>query len=212
MDGTLLDTDDADVARWARRIGRVAGPGERAERLARQLVMAIESPANAFFTALDWFGLDTFVLRLTVSIKGYGDPGARIPPIAGVDEMVRRLAGRYRLAIVSTRTAAESERHLAEIGILEHFEAIAGRDTTWRIKPHPQPVQYAARRLGVDPRRCLMVGDTTVDVRAGRRAGAWTCAVLCGYGERPELERAGANLILEHTALLGDLLDGRAKR
>ncbi len=208
MDGTLLNTDDVDVSRWTRRIARIYGPGERAETLARRLVMALETPANTLFTFLDWFGLDAFFIRLAVAAKGYGDAEAQIPPIARVDEMVRQLQGRYRLGIVSTRTVAESERLLAEMGIREHFEAIAGRDTTWRIKPHPQPVMYAARRLRVDPRRCLMVGDTTVDVRAGRRAGARTCAVLCGYGERPELERAGADLILEETALLGDLLDG----
>jgi len=82
----------------------------------------------------------------------------------------------------------------------------AGRDTTWRIKPHPQPVRYAADQLELDAARCLMVGDTTVDVKAGRRAGAKTCAVLCGYGQQGELERAGADLILEHTAQLSTLL------
>ncbi len=51
-----------------------------------------------------------------------------------------------------------------------------------------------------------MVGDTTVDVRSARRAGSWSVAVLCGFGERDELERAGAHLILENTTDLGPLL------
>jgi phosphoglycolate phosphatase len=45
-----------------------------------------------------------------------------------------------------------------------------------------------------------MVGDTAVDVKSARRAGAWSVAVLCGFGERKELERAGAHLILDSTA------------
>jgi len=68
-----------------------------------------------------------------------------------------------------------------------------------RLKPHPEPVVYAAKELGVDPERCIVVGDTTVDVRAGKRAGALTVGVLCGFGERLEMERLEADLILDTT-------------
>jgi phosphoglycolate phosphatase-like HAD superfamily hydrolase len=51
-----------------------------------------------------------------------------------------------------------------------------------------------------------MVGDTTVDVRAARRAGTWSAAVLCGFGQKDELKRAGAHIILENTADLADFL------
>jgi phosphoglycolate phosphatase len=67
-------------------------------------------------------------------------------------------------------------------------------------------VRYAAKQLGVSVERCVMVGDTTVDVRSARRAGAQAVAVLCGFGERDELERAGAHVILEHTSQLASLL------
>jgi phosphoglycolate phosphatase len=60
--------------------------------------------------------------------------------------------------------------------------------------------------LGVPAERCVMVGDTTVDVKAARRAGAWAVATLCGFGERDELEQAGAHVILEHTSHLSSLL------
>jgi phosphoglycolate phosphatase len=54
-----------------------------------------------------------------------------------------------------------------------------------------------------------MVGDTTVDIRAGRAAGAQTVGVLCGFGEEAELRRQGADLILPSTADLDEvLLDG----
>ena len=50
-----------------------------------------------------------------------------------------------------------------------------------------------------------MVGDTTMGVLAGRRAGAWTAAVLCGYGTERELIRAGAHVVLAETSELGAL-------
>jgi phosphoglycolate phosphatase len=52
----------------------------------------------------------------------------------------------------------------------------------------------------------LMVGDTTVDLRAGRAAGTQTVGVLCGFGEQAELEAAGADRILGTTPELVDVL------
>jgi HAD superfamily hydrolase (TIGR01549 family) len=206
MDGTLIDTDNVDVAKWARRIARIYRSPMTVRKNARRLVMALETPMNALFTVLDAVGLDTPVVRLLIRLQGGTDQEDTMPPVAGVAELIEQLADRYRLGIVSTREVCESEKFLTSLGVREHFEVIAGRDTTWRIKPHPQPVRYAADKLGIDPKHCLMVGDTTVDAKAGLRAGAWTVSVLCGYGERAELERTGTHLILEHTTQLRDLL------
>lgn len=208
MDGTIIETDDANVAKWARRIARVYANPEKAETLARRLVMALESPGNFLFTVLDFFGLDTFVVRLVIRLSSGSGEIEAIPPIAGIDETVRELAKRYRLGVVSTRTVKETEFYLDALKIRDCFEVIAGRDTTWRIKPHPQPVKWAVNQLGEDPMRCLMVGDTTVDIRAGVRAGLWTCGVLSGFGQRGELERAGADIIMAHTALLDEWVRG----
>ena len=50
------------------------------------------------------------------------------------------------------------------------------------------------------------MGDTGVDITASARAGAQSVGVLCGFGERAELERAGADAILASTATLPGLL------
>jgi phosphoglycolate phosphatase-like HAD superfamily hydrolase len=52
-----------------------------------------------------------------------------------------------------------------------------------------------------------MVGDTTVDIRAGKTAGAQTVGVLCGFGEEKELKDMGADLILSSTPELLHVLD-----
>lgn len=205
IDGTLIDTDYTDVSRWAKRIARLYREPERALSTARRIVMAAESPTNSLFTVLDRIGLDTLAVRAMIAL-GSTHSLADIPPIEGVPELIGELAGRYKLVTVSTRSTIEQETLLGSLGLREHFDVLVGRDTTWRIKPHPEPVLHAARTLGVEPGRCLMVGDTTVDVLAGRRAGAWTCGVLCGYGERRELERARADVIVEGTADLDSML------
>jgi phosphoglycolate phosphatase-like HAD superfamily hydrolase len=202
LDGTLMDSDDLMVAVWERRFKRLRRSSGSA-RLARRLVMALEGPTSLAFALLDLVGLDGLLARLVGRLSpsdGY------FPPVAGAADLINQLAGRYRLAVVSTRTLHEAKTFLASIGVGGRMELIVGRESTWRIKPHPQPIHFAARGLGISVGRCLMVGDTPVDVRAARRAGAWACGVLCGYGERAELERAGAHVILEHTRQLAELL------
>ena len=86
------------------------------------------------------------------------------------------------------------------------FECVATSQTCEHTKPFADPVLWAAAQMGVDPRAVLMVGDTTVDIHAGRSAGAQTVGVLCGFGREAELRRAGANQIIPTTADLPALL------
>jgi phosphoglycolate phosphatase len=51
-----------------------------------------------------------------------------------------------------------------------------------------------------------MVGDTTADIWAARSAGARSAGVVCGFGDQDELERAGADLILQTTGALQELM------
>jgi HAD superfamily hydrolase (TIGR01549 family) len=170
--------------------------------------MASETPGNALMTLVDLLGLDaplsafTDYLRRQRGLRTRGD----FYIVAGVEEMLAGLNGRYRLAVVTTRGLGEAETFLAQYGLGDVFEVLVTRESTRRLKPHPAPILHAARLLGVPVERCVMVGDTTMDIKAARRAGAWAVAVLCGFGEREELERAGAHVILEHTAHLSSLL------
>ncbi len=200
LDGTLMDTDDQAVEALVRRLQRLHWP--HPQRAARRLVMACETPGNVMMTLLDVLGLDAPLSTFTDRLRRWRGLRTRADfhIITGVEEMLAELSGRYRLAVVTTRGLAESETFLDQYNLRGFFDALVTRESTWRLKPHPAPIRHAARLLGVPVERCVMVGDTTVDVRAARRAGAWAVAVLCGFGEREELERAGAHVILEHTA------------
>lgn len=206
LDGTLMDTDDQAVERLARSLERwhFPNPGH----LARRLIMASETPGNLLMTFLDVLGLDAPTMRFTDRLRRwrglYTKPDFRI--MDGVPELLAALDGRYHLAVVTTRGRAEAEAFLGQYGLSGYFDLLVSRESTWRLKPHPAPILYAAQKLGIPAWKCAMVGDTTVDVKAARRAGAIAVAVLCGFGERKELERAGAHVILEHTTHLLELL------
>lgn len=206
LDGTLMDTDDQAVATLARYLQRLHWP--HPQRTARRLVMAAETAGNALMTLIDVLGLDTPLMAFTdrlCRLRGLRTR-ADFRIMAGVAGMLRRLDGHYRLAVVTTRGQGEARAFLEQYGLRDVFEVLVTRESTRRYKPHPAPVRHAASLLGVPVERCVMVGDTTVDVKSARRAGAWAVGVLCGFGEREELERAGAHVILEHTAQLTSLL------
>jgi len=206
LDGTLMDTDDQAVERLARRLQRLRW--RNPSNAARRLVMAAETPGNAFITVLDLLGLDAPLKALSNRLYEWRGLRTRenFRMISGVGDMLPALGERYKLAVVTTRDRRDSEAFLDQYGLRDLFEALATSESTWRLKPHPAPVRYAAKQLGVPVERCVMVGDTTVDVKSGRRAGARAVGVLCGFGEREELERAGAHVILAHTPQLTSLL------
>jgi predicted PurR-regulated permease PerM/phosphoglycolate phosphatase-like HAD superfamily hydrolase len=206
LDGTLVETDDEAVDTLSRRLQPVRWlfPRRDATRAARRILMSIEGPATSLLTFLDRIGLDDGVLdvgdRLR-SMRGLVTP-LNFRPVDGVGEMLSDLSHRYHLGIVTTRSRIHAQAFLQQQELTDLVEVIVGREDTWRIKPHPSPVLHAADQLDVPVERCLMVGDTTSDIYAARSAGARSAGVLCGFGEKDELERAGADLILDTTSEL----------
>jgi HAD superfamily hydrolase (TIGR01509 family) len=120
--------------------------------------------------------------------------------IPGVDALLAHLADRFPLAVVSARDDLSTQRFVDHFALGSFFRSVVGGQSAKRTKPHPDPVLFAARAMGVPPQACLMVGDTSVDMLSARRAGAQAVGVLCGFGERRELEKAGASLVLDATA------------
>jgi predicted PurR-regulated permease PerM/phosphoglycolate phosphatase-like HAD superfamily hydrolase len=205
LDGTLVETDDAAVDALARRLRRLL-PRRDPSPVARHIVMALEGPANSFLTLMDRLGLDDNVLGLGDRVRrmrGVHTP-AHFRPVDGISEMLLDMSSRYHLGIVTTRSCREVRAFVDQQELGHLFQVIAGREDTWRIKPHPSPVLYAAEQLNVPAERCLMVGDTPVDMQAAQAAGAWSVGVLCGFGQKEELKRAGAHLVLKTTSELAD--------
>lgn len=209
LDGTLIDTDDQAVASLARRLTPLARfyPFDPTS-LARRLVMWAETPGNALVTLFDMVGVDDNVFAIGDTLRRWRGLHSRydLPLVPGVEAALHALSRRYRLAIVTTRGQRDAGAFLARHSLSHLFHPVITRESSRRLKPHPAPIRVAAQKLGLPPHRCAMVGDTTADVRSARAAGAWAVAVLSGFGERDELERAGAHVVLESVAQLGEVL------
>ena len=110
------------------------------------------------------------------------------------------------MAVVSARDENSTLAFLDKFALTGYFREIVTAITARHTKPYPDPVLYAANKMGIAPENCLMIGDTTVDIRAGKAAGAQTAGVLCGFGEEAELKSWGADIILKSTSKLVDVL------
>ena len=107
----------------------------------------------------------------------------RLYPGAMTAVAALREAGR-KVAICTNKPEALARQLLSELGVLETFDALIGADTLPVRKPDPEPLREAARRAGVDPARCCLVGDSDTD-RATARAAGVPC-ILVTFGPSGE--------------------------
>jgi HAD superfamily hydrolase (TIGR01509 family) len=210
IDGTLSDTDD-QMMKKARMVLKPLGlffNEHRRQAAARWLVMEAEKPGNYIYNLADRFDLDSLLIKFLDwrnrnrrhSLK------KKFWIIPGVGEMLKTLAARFPLGVVSARDERSSMAFLDQFGLSSLFSVVVTSQTVRHTKPFPDPLLFAAERLNIAPDRCLMVGDTTVDIRAARLAGMQSVGVLCGFGREKGLRRAGADLILKSTADLTAIL------
>ena len=104
----------------------------------------------------------------------------------GVAEVLASLPGLKGTA--TTKATSTAEAILEQFGLRRHFHHVQGTDHG-RYKPDPAILLEASAALCVRPEECWIVGDSPLDIEAGRRAGMRTCAVAWGYGNRHEIER-----------------------
>jgi phosphoglycolate phosphatase len=113
----------------------------------------------------------------------------------GVAEALNRLQW-AKLAVVTNKPEAFSRRILHGLGIEDRFCAILGGDSVQNRKPNPEALLKVMSLCYAPPSETVMVGDSRVDIEAGKAAAVWTCGVLGGFRPREELEAAGCDLLI----------------
>ncbi|MGH9473960.1 MAG: HAD-IA family hydrolase [Terriglobales bacterium] len=97
---------------------------------------------------------------------------------AGVEQLA---AAGYQLAVLSNKPVGPSRAIVAGLGLAPFFGAVLGGDSFMQKKPDPVGVRALVAEAGVAPRQAVMIGDSIVDVQAGRQAGAYACGAAWGF-------------------------------
>lgn len=126
----------------------------------------------------------------------------------GVPALVAELEQRgLRWGVVTNKAARFTDPLTRSMPLFNKAAVVISGDTTAHAKPHPEPLFEAARRLGIDARRCIYVGDDERDIVAGLAAGMRTVAATYGYlGLKADTESWGAHAAIENPLALLKLL------
>lgn len=167
-DGTLADTMPAHYRAWlaVTTSHGIDFPEERfyalGGRPTRDIVATLAREA----------GIDLDIEAAAVGKEAEFLAGLhRVAPITAVVDVVRRSRGRVPMAVVTGGHRAVCQRILTHIGLADAFDDLVASEDTHRHKPDPDPFLEAARRLGVEPRRCVVWEDSDLGIAAARAAG-----------------------------------------
>jgi phosphoglycolate phosphatase len=124
------------------------------------------------------------------------EEGRLLPGTLHALQRLRNLG--MKIGIV-TRNCEEAVRKVFP-RIDEFCEVFISRDSTRKVKPHPDHLTSVMRSLQVSGGEAVMVGDHPLDIEAGRRVGMKTIGVLTGRTRKEEFEQAKADYILKEAA------------
>lgn len=126
-------------------------------------------------------------------------------PFPGVEEVLATLQDRgLRLAVVTNKPAAFTEKLLEARGLAARFDIIVSGDTLPVMKPDPAPLLHAARHCRAVPQATVMVGDSIFDIDAARNAGMRSIWLSYGYCHGQDIDAAAPDVRLDH---FGDIPD-----
>lgn len=106
--------------------------------------------------------------------------------------------------IVTNKSQALADQLVERLGLSEFFEGVYGYEAFATRKPDPGPILEVCMLRSVPPSETVFIGDSPVDIVAGRRAGARTVAALYGYGDATVIRNEGPTFEI-HSA--GELMD-----
>jgi phosphoglycolate phosphatase len=118
------------------------------------------------------------------------DPVASALPITHLPSLFGELHRRgLRVAVATSDDRRPTELTMAGLGVESLVDAYVCADDGLAVKPAPDMVLDVCRRLGVEPARTAVVGDSRADLAMGRAAGAGrVVGVLSGVSGRADLE------------------------
>ncbi len=194
LDGTLLDTAPDFIAVVNAMLtdrGRPALPTDTIRAVVSDGARALVALAFPEHTQDD-AAIDALNVELRERYAKHLAVFTHLFP--GLDELLHALEQRnVPWGIVTNKPSLYTLPLLDALNLSARCASVVCPDQVTHPKPHPEPMFKACAQIGVDPARCLYVGDHERDIAAGRNAGMATAIAGWGYigeNERPQDWRA----------------------
>ncbi len=176
-DGTLADTMPLHYQAWVQAVG------EHGHEFPEQLFYSLGGvPAPGVVQLLNQRYGGSMPVAETAAYKEalFERLIPQSKPIVPVVEFMRSVRGKYPVAVASGGLKPLVMATLEALGIHEHFNAVVTYEDVLHPKPAPDTYLEAARRMGVEPTKCLVFEDTPLGVQAATAAGMQSVLVASG--------------------------------
>ena len=190
VDGTLVDTTYLHTVAWWEALRQFGHDVPMAE-IHRGIGMGADQILDHLLG--DHRDRDADADMSTAHDILYGAWWERVRPLPGAKDLLQQVAGRG-LAVVLASSAKENELAILRrvIDAEDAVTAATSSSDAEQSKPAPDILEAALDQSGVDPHRCVFVGDAVWDVRAAAKLDIPTIGLACGGTSAAELEAAGA--------------------
>lgn len=188
-DGTLVDSETLSACATDYAFNRIL----KRPLTDKESKSLLGRPANKILE--EWFqetGKEIFEEATNHFIETIDD----VKPYEGIEDMLRFLSKKHRLAIVSSSSKEIVMRMLISTRLSQYFEFIVGHEDTDKHKPNPEPILEAMKRLNVRNSECVYIGDQPYDIMAARDAEVKVFGATWGSGNRDILESYDPYVIL----------------
>ncbi len=201
MDGTLFDSERLSLAAtnfgFTKILGRELTDDENQQLIGRPIKKILA----------EWFPEDHRDIYKT-GRKYYYDRMKEVRAYPGIIDLLNSLRERkLRMALVTSSPCSDAKALLSLSGISEFFEFSIGQEDTQYQKPDPAPLVMAMKRLGLEPEKCIYIGDQPYDIIAANGAGIKSIGVIWGPGRRELLEPFHPHAILTNPGEVLPLLE-----
>jgi phosphoglycolate phosphatase len=195
LDGTLVDSGEA-VSDAFNRALREKG---YAEAPADAICSTIGHPLPVMFAPYvpDDQDPDEMVELYRVRYREVYLEKTRL--ISGVSEALSGFweAG-FDLGVATTKPRYFTEPILENLGVMKYIKTVAGAEEVENLKPAPDVILLAMKRLGRGSEETLFVGDTPLDVKAARAAKTRVVCVLTGHTAEEELRSFVPDMVFKN--------------
>jgi HAD superfamily hydrolase (TIGR01509 family) len=198
LDGTLIEADEAIYLGLQEAFRSFQRPIFPFQNLRQHLRADLESTLAPFFSG-DELGKAISVMRKRYEEVYLG----KTRFLDGAKEAIETLyQGGISLAVASNKFGRFSRGALAHLGMESYFTAVFGAGDGLRNKPYPDMIQASLEAMALPPEAVVFVGDSLVDIEAGKRAGVDVYVLSTGVHSKEELALGRPKGVLRN---LGDV-------
>ena len=201
FDGTLMDTEPAIMASFEHVFQKYRTVEEfTPERRIKVLGPALDVMMKEFFPEMDpWICVEEYRRYQRENLRDL------IRPMPGAMETLAKLSAmEVPCAVVSTRYFKSLDELLKQSRMDGFMSVVLGNDSVSRSKPDPEGILKAWEMLKTES--CFYIGDSVMDVEAGKNAGAVTVAYPSNEGKRNDLIAAKPDYLIEQLSELPELI------